>query len=69
MDIGGLIKMARARVQIKSEIIDGLEKMPMTTHGVSRHVNTHYNTAQDRLKELKEDGVVVKDGEKWRLNK
>jgi len=61
--------MARAKVQIKSEIIDGLEKMPMTTHGVSRHVKTHYNTAKDRLEELKEDGVVVKDGEKWRLNK
>lgn len=61
--------MARSRVRIKSEIIDGLNKMPMTTHGVSRYVNSHYDTAKDRLEELKEDGVVVRDGEKWRLNK
>lgn len=61
--------MARSKVQIKSEIIDGLEKMPMTTHGVSRFVNCHYNTAQTRLNELKEDGVIIKDNDKWRLNK
>lgn len=61
--------MVRARVEIKQEIVEGLEKFPMTTHGVSRYVNTHYSTAEDRLHELKEDGVVVKDGEKWRLNR
>lgn len=60
--------MARAKVEIKSEIIDGLEKMPMTTHGVSRFVNCHYDTAENRLKELREDGVVVKSDDKWRLN-
>jgi len=61
--------MSRPRVEIKSDIIDGLNKMPMTTHGVSRFVNCHYNTARNRLQELKEDGVVIKDGDKWRLNK
>jgi DNA-binding Lrp family transcriptional regulator len=39
--------------------------MPMTTHGVSRYVNCHYNTAKNRLEELKEDGVIDKEGEKW----
>ncbi|MFB6199538.1 MAG: hypothetical protein ABEJ83_01555 [Candidatus Nanohaloarchaea archaeon] len=57
--------MSRSKVQLKSEIIDGLEKMPMTTHGVSRYVNCHYNTAKDRLNELKKDGVVSKNEEKW----
>lgn len=57
--------MGRSKVKIKSEIIDGLEKMPMTTHGVSRYVNCHYNTAKNRLEELDEDGVIRKDGEKW----
>lgn len=57
--------MGRSKVKIKSEIIDGLEKMPMTTHGVSRYVNCHYNTAKNRLEELKEDGVIMKEGEKW----
>jgi len=61
--------MSRPRVEIKSEIIDGLKKMPMTTHGVSRFVNCHYNTAKNRLQELQEDGVVVKNEDKWRLNK
>lgn len=57
--------MSRSRVQLKSEIIEGLEKMPMTTHGVSRYVNCHYNTAETRLKELKEDGVLKKNEDKW----
>jgi predicted transcriptional regulator len=57
--------LGRSKVKIKSEIINGLEKMPMTTHGVSRHVNCHYNTAKNRLEELEEDGVIVKEGEKW----
>lgn len=59
--------MSRSKVQIKSEIIDGLEKMPMTTHGVSRYVNCHYNTAKDRLVELEKDNVTEKDGDKWVL--
>jgi predicted transcriptional regulator len=57
--------MGRTKVEIKYEVIDGLEKMPMTTHGVSRYVNCHYNTAKNRLEELKEDGVIDKEGEKW----
>jgi predicted transcriptional regulator len=57
--------MGRSKVEIKSEIIDGLEKMPMTTHGVSRYVNCHYNTAKNRLGELKEDGVIEENGDKW----
>ncbi|MFB6158613.1 MAG: hypothetical protein ABEJ95_03030 [Candidatus Nanohalobium sp.] len=57
--------MARSKVKIKSEIIDGLEKMPMTTHGISRYVNCHYNTAKNRLEELKEDDVIKKRGKKW----
>ena len=57
--------MGRSKVKIKSEIIDGLEKMPMITHGVSRYVNCHYNTARNRLEELKEDNVIEKKGEKW----
>lgn len=61
--------MTRSRVQLKHEIVDGLEKFPMTTHGVSRHINADYKTAERRLTELKDDGVVVEDGEKWRLNK
>jgi predicted transcriptional regulator len=59
--------MSRSKVQLKSEIIDGVEKMPMTTHGVSRYVNCHYNTAKDRLKELEEDGVVYQEGNKWKI--
>lgn len=59
--------MARSKVQIKSEIIEGLEKMPMTTHGVSRYVNCHYNTAKNRLEELQEDEVVEKDNDKWKI--
>jgi hypothetical protein len=39
--------------------------MPMTTHGVSRYVNCHYNTAKNRLGELKEDGVIEENGDKW----
>lgn len=61
--------MSRAKVELKSEIIDGLEKMPMTTHGVSRFINCHYNTAKNRLEELEEDSVVEKDGDKWSLTK
>jgi predicted transcriptional regulator len=61
--------MTRSKVELKNEIVDGLEKFPMTTHGVSRHINADYKTAERRLEELKEDGVVVEDGEKWRLNK
>jgi predicted transcriptional regulator len=61
--------MSRSKVELKSNIIDGLEKMPMTTHGVSRFVNCHYNTAKNRLEELKEDEVVEKDGDKWKLLK
>lgn len=61
--------MSRARVQIKDEIIEELEKFPKTTHGVARAVNTHYNTAEKNLKELESMGVVVLEGEKWRLNK
>jgi predicted transcriptional regulator len=61
--------MARSKVGLKSDIIDGLEKMPMTTHGVSRYVNCHYNTAKNRLEELQDDEVVEYDEEKekWRL--
>lgn len=61
--------MSRSRVQLKSEIIEGLEKFPMTTHGVSRYVNCHYNTAKTRLEELESDGVIEKDGEKWEIIK
>jgi len=61
--------MTRSKVELKHEIVDGLEKFPMTTHGVSRHITADYKTAERRLEELKEDGVVVEDGEKWRLNK
>jgi len=59
--------MSRAKVELKTEIVDGLEKFPMTTHGVSRKVNCHYNTAKNRLEELQDDDVVEKEGEKWRL--
>lgn len=59
--------MSRSKVQLKSEIIDGLEKMPMTTHGVSRYVNCHYNTAKDRLEELEDDNVTEKVEDKWVL--
>lgn len=59
--------MARSKVDLKHEIVDGLEKFPMTTHGVSRHINAAYKTAERRLEELKKDGVVRKDGDKWRL--
>ncbi|MFB6182791.1 MAG: hypothetical protein ABEI78_01875 [Candidatus Nanohaloarchaea archaeon] len=61
--------MSRPRVKLKSEIIDGLEKFPMTTHGVSRYVNCHYNTAKNRLEELQEDGVITKEGQKWHIKK
>lgn len=60
--------MGRSRVQLKSDIIDGLKKMPMTTHGVSRYVNCHYDTAKNRLKELEEDGVILQNDDKWMLN-
>jgi predicted transcriptional regulator len=61
--------MARSKVQIKSEIIDGLGKFPMTTHGVSRYVNCHYNTAKNRLEELRDDEIIQKDGNKWKPKK
>lgn len=60
--------MTRSKVQLKHEIVDGLEKFPMTTHGVSRHINADYKTAERRLEELKEDGVVIQESDKWRLN-
>lgn len=49
----------------EEEIIEGLEKFPMTTHGVSRYVNCHYDTAKKRLEELERDGVLTKEGDKW----
>jgi len=57
--------MSRKRVELKAEIVDGLEKFPMTTHGISNYVNCHYNTAENRLEELEEDGVVEKIDDKW----
>lgn len=59
--------MSRSKVQLKEEIVDGLEKFPMTTHGVSRYVNCHYNTAKNRLEELEADGVIDQNGEKWEI--
>ncbi len=61
--------MGRARVQIKDEIVQELEKFPKTTHGVARAVKSHYDAAQRNLEELENMGVVVLEGEKWRLNK
>ncbi|AOV94464.1 hypothetical protein AQV86_00890 [Nanohaloarchaea archaeon SG9] len=59
--------MGRSKVKLKEEIVEGLEKFPMTTHGVSRYVNCHYNTAEKRLEELEEDGVIEKLEDKWVL--
>ena len=59
--------MSRSKVKIKQEIIEGLEKFPMTTHGVSRYVNCHYNTAKNRLNELQNDGVLEHQEDKWRI--
>jgi len=61
--------MGRTKVELKKAIVDGLEQFPMTTHGVSQYITCHYTTAEDRLEELREDGVVVHDGDKWRLNR
>lgn len=60
-----MIKIGRSKVQLKKEIIDALKEFPMTTHGVSRYVNCHYNTAKKRLEELEKDGVVEKNKDKW----
>jgi len=64
--------MVRAKVELKSQIIDGLQKMPMTTHGVSRFVNCHYNTAKNRLEELESLGKVEcfenNDKKYWRID-
>jgi len=59
--------LGRSKVKLKEEIVEGLEKFPMTTHGVSRYVNCHYNTAEKRLEELEEDGVIEKLEDKWVL--
>lgn len=59
--------MGRAKVELKQEIVDALKEFPMTTHGVSRYVNCHYNTAKDRLEELETDDVVKQQGDKWHL--
>lgn len=60
--------MGRAKVELKKEIVDALKEFPMTTHGVSRYINCHYQTAERRLEELEEDNVVRKDGDKWQVD-
>ena len=59
--------MPRRRVQIKKEIVEGLKEFPMTTYGIWRYVNCHYNTALNRLQELEEDGVIEQNCEKWEI--
>lgn len=63
-----MLAVTRTKVALKKEIVDALNEFPMTTHGTATYVNCHYDTAKRRLEELEEDGVVVQDEEKWRIN-
>lgn len=61
--------MARTQVEIQKEILDELAELNMTTHGVATAINSHYSTAEKHLEELANQGRVVKEGDKWRLNR
>jgi predicted transcriptional regulator len=49
-------------------MIESLKEFPKTTNALASDVKVQWKTADNRLQELKEDGVVIKDGNKWRLN-
>jgi len=61
------------KTKIKRELIESIEEFPKTTNSLASDVGIHWDTAKNRLEELKEDGVVIKDQRneqiKWRLNK
>lgn len=59
----------RYKTKIKREMIESLEEFPKTTNALAEDVQVQWKTADNRLNELKEDGVVIKDGNKWRLNR
>lgn len=56
------------KTKIKREMIESLKEFPKTTNALASDVKVQWKTADNRLQELKEDGVVIKDGNKWRLN-
>jgi predicted transcriptional regulator len=58
----------RYKTKIKRDLIESLKEFPKTTNALAEDIKVQWVTADNRLKELKEDGVIRKDGNKWRLN-
>jgi len=56
------------KTKVKRDLIESIKEFPKTTNALASDCQIHYNTAKNRLKELKEDGVIIKDGNKWRIN-
>lgn len=58
----------RYKTKIKRDMIESLEEFPKTTNALAEDIKVQWKTADNRIKELRDDGVVIKDGNKWRLN-
>lgn len=50
-------------------MIESLEEFPKTTNALAEDIHIQWKTADNRVKELRDDGIVIKDGNKWRLNR
>jgi DNA-binding transcriptional regulator YhcF (GntR family) len=57
------------KTKVKRDLIESIEEFPKTTNALASDCHIHYNTAKNRLQELKDDGIIIKEGRKWRLNK
>lgn len=60
--------MTNYSTKVKRELIECLQEFPKTTNAAANDVGIHFETARNRLNELKEDGIIVKNNDKWRLN-
>lgn len=61
--------MTTYKTKIKRELIESIEEFPKTTNSLASDLGIHWDTAKNRLEELREDGKVLRDGKKWRLNR
>lgn len=61
--------MTTYKTKIKRELIESIEEFPKTTNSLASDLGIHWDTAKNRLEELKEDGKVLRDDKKWRLNR
>jgi predicted transcriptional regulator len=62
------VVLIRYKTKIKRDLIESLEEFPKTTNSLAEDIQVEWKTADNRLKELKEDGVIRKENNKWRLN-